>query len=298
MDHKISSPYGIETHEVELPKDFPIILKRGAGVSPDLPITTLHLHGCLEVGYCDEGSGIFVVGEKVFSYHKGDIVVINSHEMHEGRTNRGSHIQHTFFWLDPLRLLGPASDEPSWLQPHRLCGPDFKNVFPSHTQPRIAQSVRNIIEELVSQSPGYRSVVRAEVWNMMTLLNRLKGVEEEPPSGQNRDALERVAPSLHYLAHHLAEPLDIPLLADVSHLSVSHFHRLFVKAVNTTPQNYLTRLRIRMASTLLASTDMPILNIAMDVGFTAMSSFNRNFRLILGASPRRYRLSSQQQRNG
>ena len=58
--------YRLDYEAIPLPEDFPIryIAHRQA----DTPITALHLHDHLEIGYCHSGSGIFVIENKVFSY--------------------------------------------------------------------------------------------------------------------------------------------------------------------------------------------------------------------------------------
>jgi len=284
-----SSRYGILTVNYSLPEEFPIIVKEGGCIDPQVPISDLHIHDSLEVGYCHEGSGIFVVGEKVFPYAQGDIVIINDYELHEPRNNAGHPIRHAFVWMDPVRLVGVMAAEADCLRTDRLCGPNFRNILPEREYPNIAYCVRRIIEEMTSKAGDYRSMVRSLTWTLMLHLSRMDGLAEEHPAPRSRDALLRVAPALHYLPRHLSSPLDIPRLAEMCHTSVTHFHRLFSMAVSTTPLNYLTSLRIRMASALLVSTGEPIINIAADVGYSALCSFNRNFRVIMGMSPREYR---------
>lgn len=72
-------------------------------------------------------------------------------------------------------------------------------------------------------------------------------------------------------------------------VSVPTLRRLFHGALGTAPLEYLLRLRIQMASSLLAATARPILEIAFDLGFETPSSFNRHFRRRTGLSPRDWR---------
>ena len=56
--------------------------------------------------------------------------------------------------------------------------------------------------------------------------------------------------------------------------------------------DYINQLRIAEAGArLIAEPDTPILNIALDVGYRTLSSFNRAFKEILEQTPTAYRQS-------
>ena len=85
------------------------------------------------------------------------------------------------------------------------------------------------------------------------------------------------------------EPLDLEQIATAVGLSPFHFLRLFAAALGVTPHQYLVRARLRRAAQLLAETDRPITDVALDVGFADLSNFVRTFRRAAGASPREFR---------
>lgn len=292
------TPSGLCCFFYELPQDFPVTLISGECYGPEIPIVQLHVHDSLEIGLCHSGSGIFIVGDRVFSYGAGDVVVIRGHVPHECRNRAGHPIHHTFMWMDPARLVGPVTEEADLLRAGRLGGSEFPNILPRAQHPRIAATVLDIIEELQGQAPGYRSAVRSLTWTLMTLLSRLPGVGEQEADEPPHTDLARIAPALSHLAANLADPLDVPSLADMCHLSVTHFFRVFKAAVGKSPLEYLMHLRIRMATSLLEGTDKPIIQVAADVGYPALSSFNRNFRAVTGVAPRGWRRKHSGQRRG
>lgn len=51
----------------------------------------------------------------------------------------------------------------------------------------------------------------------------------------------------------------------------------------------MNRIRITHASTMLRTTEMPILDISEEIGFHSVSSFNRHFMDIIGMTPSQYR---------
>ena len=94
-----------------------------------------------------------------------------------------------------------------------------------------------------------------------------------------RDAMDRA----------YAEPLDVPAIAAVAHVSPAHFSRSFRAVFGETPHRYLQRRRVERSMFLLRETDRSITDICLDVGFNSLGTFSRTFREIVGESPSEYR---------
>lgn len=85
--------------------------------------------------------------------------------------------------------------------------------------------------------------------------------------------------------------LSIDELAKLSHLSVSSFKRKFSEVYNQSPKKYLTIKKVEKAAELLKTQPLRVSEIAYDVGFDSVATFNRNFIAQYGKSPSEYRLS-------
>jgi AraC-like DNA-binding protein len=94
-----------------------------------------------------------------------------------------------------------------------------------------------------------------------------------------RDAMDRA----------YAEPLDVPAVAAVAHVSEAHFIRSFRAVFGETPHRYLQRRRVERSMFLLRETDRSITDICLDVGFSSLGTFSRTFRAIVGETPSGYR---------
>jgi len=94
-----------------------------------------------------------------------------------------------------------------------------------------------------------------------------------------RDAIDR----------RYAEPLDVPTLARIAHVSEAHFIRTFRATFGETPNRYLQRRRVERAMFLLRTSDRSVTDVCMDVGFSSLGTFSRVFREIVGEPPRDYR---------
>jgi transcriptional regulator GlxA family with amidase domain len=90
-----------------------------------------------------------------------------------------------------------------------------------------------------------------------------------------------------------AEPLDIPALAALTHLSPSRFGRVFRDVFGETPHRYLQRRRVERAMALLRQTDRPVTQVAWDVGFGSLGTFSRTFSAIVGSSPSEFRAEAE-----
>ena len=86
-----------------------------------------------------------------------------------------------------------------------------------------------------------------------------------------------------------AQPLDVPALARVAHVSPAHFSRQFRLVFGETPHVYLQRRRVERAMELLRETGRPVTEICFDVGFNSLGTFSRTFRAIVGEPPSAYR---------
>src|SRR5690242_14010317 len=83
------------------------------------------------------------------------------------------------------------------------------------------------------------------------------------------------------------EPLDVPTLARVAHLSPAHFSREFRRAFGETPHQYLLTRRLERAAALLRNTDHSVAEICFEVGLASVGSFTTSFRRVYGMSRRR-----------
>jgi len=93
------------------------------------------------------------------------------------------------------------------------------------------------------------------------------------------------------IQHNLYANLSIDELARLCHLSTSSFKRKFKESFNASPKKYISQKKVEKAAALLKSESLRVSDIAYDVGFDSLATFNRNFSATYGLSPSEYRLS-------
>ena len=112
---------------------------------------------------------------------------------------------------------------------------------------------------------------------------------------QHHDALIRDVQK--HLAKTLAEPFALEQLAEQFHLTKRTLLRRFKAALGDTPLNYLQRLRVEQAKRLLETTNQPIEQIVLQVGYEDVSSFRKLFLNYTELTPSQYRQKFTQEGN-
>jgi AraC family transcriptional regulator len=94
-----------------------------------------------------------------------------------------------------------------------------------------------------------------------------------------------------YVEASLADPVSLADLAAAAGLTRMHFAAQFRAATGLPPHEYLTRRRIERAQEMLLEDDLPLVDVALSVGFQTQSHFTSVFKRFVGQSPRAWRLS-------
>lgn len=92
-----------------------------------------------------------------------------------------------------------------------------------------------------------------------------------------------------FLAEHQSEEITLEEVAKALHVSTFYFCKMFKKATGLTFTDYLGRVRIERAKTLLLNPNLRISEVAYEVGFGSLTHFNRIFRKLVGESPSDFR---------
>ena len=87
----------------------------------------------------------------------------------------------------------------------------------------------------------------------------------------------------------LHEPLTLSELADHARMSLRTFARRFHEEVAMSPGRWLIQQRVARARHLLESTDLPVDDIAGQVGFATGTSLRQHLHASIGVSPLAYR---------
>lgn len=155
----------------------------------------------------------------------------------------------------------------------------------------IESAIRHLVSESEASRPGSRALLTklAEALFIETLRRHMAELRPEDTGwlAAARDpAVRRALASMH------REPTrawTVAQLARHAGMSRTVFARRFSDVLGQTPLAYLSSWRLWLAATRLRSSDAPVLQIALAVGYESEAAFNRAFKREFGLPPARYR---------
>ncbi len=125
----------------------------------------------------------------------------------------------------------------------------------------------------------------------LSLFYELVSVLEEEERGRLYSSpLHR---AIEYISSSISDPtLQNSVIADAIGISEVYLRKIFIKELRTTPAKYVRYLRIERARSLLVSTQLPILDVAVLCGYSDQYSFSHVFKRECSVTPGEYRKNS------
>ena len=289
----------VEYRNYILPIHFPVLLLTGNRWRiSDKKSGRLHFHNCLEIGICHSDSGIMEFEDMPMKFHIGDITFIPKDLPHTTYSDPDTASLWSYIFLDPEELFRDIIDfstqnleittSTSSLSPYL--------ILSKKEHPKVNFLVSSVIEEMKEQKFNYQTSVRGLLLSLCIELFRIQKDNKQEVEIKHQDEIKEtpenalvISPVLDYIRKNYMLQFTIEDLAMISHLSVTHFRRVFHDIMGTNPLDYVNKTRIYKACSLLKSTEDSILSISEQVGFHSVSSFNRYFIKVIGVSPRVWR---------
>lgn len=249
-----------------------------------------HWHESIEFLYFDNGEAVIECNSKPVPVSMGDLIVVNSNELH-GLRSASEKTSYYCIIIDPQLLNSSFFDacDFKYITPIEKNLILFKNKISDDEQ--VIECIRTIIREYEAQKTGYELAIKAFIYWLLVLLlrshvQRILSPHEYEERIKNLARLKNV---LMYIGEHFLDKLTIDQLAHIASLSKSHFCYVFKKVTNRTLSDYVNHLRVNKAEYLLKTTDMNITEIALATGFNDINYFSRLFKEYKNESPRSVR---------
>jgi AraC family transcriptional regulator len=146
--------------------------------------------------------------------------------------------------------------------------------------------------ELKSGCSGGRLYGEYQAYAFATyLIQRYAEATPHAPLRNGRLGNAKLSAVLEYIQAHATQDVSLHDLARTAHLSPFHFSRLFKQSTGLTPHQYVLQWRIDEAKRLLRHSRLDLAEIASRLGFQDQSHFTARFRILTGATPKRWRES-------
>ncbi len=100
---------------------------------------------------------------------------------------------------------------------------------------------------------------------------------------------ERIHRVILYIESHLKEGLALATLAEISHFSPYHFHRIFRGFTGESVYRYVSRLKMQWVAGQLKYSERNLLDLALDIGYESHEALTRAFKREMGRTPSAFR---------
>lgn len=283
------NPMPTEFREYILPKEFPVLVLTPGNVTAKSIGKRYHFHNYIEIGLCLHGSHILNFENHSYTLQAGDFFVLSPFSMHYvDHTDENGHDCCKYLYVDPellLRDFYPAG-LPHAMQWYKNSESPF--LFSKETAPIVYQLLSILLNSYEQRECNNPLLIQGLFQTIMVELTRSLSSHAVSDIGKYHD-INRLLPALKKVHSDYSLALTAATLSAECNLSESTFRLLFRKHLKMTPGGYLTELRLQKARELLYGTELPILDIALEVGFTSLTSFYQNFQKQYHTSPGKWR---------
>ncbi|MEH2487593.1 AraC family transcriptional regulator [Bradyrhizobium sp. AZCC 2230] len=139
-----------------------------------------------------------------------------------------------------------------------------------------------------------RLAIAVRQFGLRPAAERPAGNDQASVRGRHVQGLQkwRLKRVVDYIDASMSSKMTSPDLAAVAGLSRMHFASQFRVATGLRPHEFLLQRRIRRAAELMRDTTMPIMEIALTVGFQTQAHFTTVFKRFTGCTPRCWRVGN------
>lgn len=276
----------ITYREYRFTPDFPLLLMEVTAATAQADF--IHFHNCIEIAVCEQGMMNWNLENDICQMNPGSFCLLPPFFTHASffPPQEGDMLCHYLFF-NPEQLLKPfyPSGLPEEFQWYHYTS--FDKVMDGAEYAEEIRLLRRILQELRTQGPHYRQIICGLTEALLTLLYRHH--QKNPMFMPSSNSIPQLFPAISFLDKEYIQEPDIPHLAHLCGLSRKQFLEKFRQSFHQTPLQYLKTLRVRKACYLLTSTEICILDIALQTGFQSLSGFNRSFQNVMGRSAQAFR---------
>lgn len=258
---------------------------------PDYP---LHTHEFDELVIVYGGKGEHFRSDECWTIEAGDVYVMHGRTRHGYRNVKNLQLVNIIFDMNGFD--NPLSELIRFPAFHALflLSPRFSGVSGGAMRLNTEElsAVLELLEAMETEQdergPGHRMMITGLFMQLVAFLTRCYGKKQTEMFAPN-SPLIRLAEIIAEMADKSSYPWTRDELAVKAGMSSSTLTRAFKRFTGDSPIDYLIKLRIKKACSLLAATDMSVSEVAQKCGFADSNYFTRQFNKHTNTTPRQYR---------
>ncbi len=260
----------------------------------DSVYSSLHWHYYSEIIYIVKGSVTITCNNQKSILKKGDLCYIYPLQLHEFSKAYDTEVQYAVLKFDihtiniPQAYISKIYD----IFIRRTRETDFCMIIDKEqlNQAYIDSLICHTIKEYTDKNDFYALQVQSNIYTLLIELARKTKKETVTTKENHTDVDFSFYHILEYIDIHSGEQLEIRDLAEMCHMSYSHFAKLFRENYGRSCKEYITYIRLNKAQDLLFHTDYDLNYIAQETGFFDCSHFIRTYKKWKGITPKQERM--------
>ena len=249
-----------------------------------------HFHPEYEIVYISNGRGKRHIGDHISYYEDGDLIFLGPDLPHFGFTEdlKDDHVevvvQMKEDFLGREFFQRPEMQAIQQLFERAKQGISFHGETKKRVGERLDQMINlNSFDRLLELLSILESLAHSSEYKLLNA----EGLAFEV-SAQDHERMQSI---YAYVEDHFRQEIILDEAAKRVNMTSPAFCRYFKKLTNKTFIQFTNEYRIAHACRLLAKEDDNIAGVSYDCGFNNLSHFNKQFKKIVGQSPREYRKS-------
>jgi AraC-like DNA-binding protein len=251
-----------------------------------------HGHDFIEFTYAIEGFGIESVNGIEHELIPGTFTLLFPHQIHEIKVNP-EKAPVLYVCEIGLNALWDTSD--SMLLLNDLLFNVEKTAatyyrLNSETASQILSLLQQMYEEFKSDMPWSRTMFKADLVKLLILFDRHRiSLQNESYPKNITKSNSKMRDIIRYVYCNFREDITLESLSKQFYLSAPYISYAFKQLIGEKFHSLLENMRLAQACSLLMSSDMPVTDIAYEVGFKSYKTFSRVFSTQIKMTPREYR---------
>lgn len=256
-----------------------------------------HYHNYIEILYGISGTYEVILNGKYHKFTKGDLVLINSKEVHQINSCSEEGGKYIVLRFDPEVIYSNMFNNHLHLKyvlPFILENSNHQKVIKSDviSTTFIPELLYEITKEFQTETFGYELAIQNHIGRIfLWILRYFHETSSEFMQSDLADLelIRRLQPSLDYVLENFNENIKATHMASLCNMSSSYFSRTFNSHMRMSFNEYVNYVRIMEAEKLLVSTTMNITELSNAVGFSTTSYFIKLFKAHKNISPKQFR---------
>jgi AraC-like DNA-binding protein len=240
-----------------------------------------HKHDFLEISVILEGSVIYNIEGIDYDLHEGDVLLFNPGVHHYEQSKENVLLRQLHIGFQNMIFEGYPRD-----------------TFPTHSavitlnnyKDEFFVTCREMINEKQTGDYGYEVVLKALLMKLVIIIIRELNTEETFNNGlmlsfEEREKQEIANVIMNYMHENYKEDISLTKISQSMYISQAYISKIFKDETGDSPINYLIKIRLARANTLLKAGELPVKEVAKQVGYDDAYHFSKLYKKYYGYPP-------------